>query len=107
MSNEPVRLKPGQKKRGHRILLLFWQGERLHGQNMFRRMLREHTIPPLRGESPFPLVSVNSCFTHNGKGRFLGEAKEENLAPLVEPFARRSCSLSMPVGTPTTAGPKA
>ena len=91
--NEPILLKPGEKKRGHRVLALLWQGEHLHGQNMFRRIVDEHYVPRLPGKREAPLVSVNSCFTHHGKGYFLEAGCEQNLLPLLDPFARLGAEL--------------
>jgi len=81
-------LHPGEQVRTARILLLFWQGKRLHGQNMLRQLLHKHYIPSLKGKPQQPLVSVNTCFTYKGAGEFLTEANEKNLLPLVSPFDR-------------------
>jgi alpha-galactosidase len=81
-------LHPGEQVRTARILLLFWEGKRLHGQNMLRQLLHKHYIPPLRGKLQEPLVSVNVCFTYHGKGEFLAQATEDKVLPLVEPFSR-------------------
>ena len=43
-------LYPGEQVRTARILLLFWQGKRLHGQNMLRQLLHKHYIPSLKGK---------------------------------------------------------
>ena len=79
-------LRPGEKVRSPRVLLVFWQGERLHGHNMLRQVLYRHYMPKLHGEPPKPLVSVNVCFTHHGKGGYLTQATEETVVPLVKPF---------------------
>ncbi len=44
-------LHPGEAIRSPRILLVFWTGERVHGQNMLRRLLLEH-YTPRRGSQP-------------------------------------------------------
>ena len=87
VENEPITLAPGEEARTHRVLLLLWEGKPLHGHNMFRRALRERYVPELRGEPMLPRVSVNTAFTHHGKGHFLTDANEANLLPLVQPFA--------------------
>ena len=79
-------LHPGEEVRTARILLLLWQGKTLHGQNMLRRLLHEHYIPPLNGKPREPLVSMNACFTHHGDGLFLEQANAKNLQPEVQPF---------------------
>lgn len=81
------RLHPGEEVRGPRIMMLAWSGEALHGHNMLRALLREHYVPRLRPGLEHPLVTVNTCFTHNGAGDFLTQANAANLQPLVEPFA--------------------
>jgi alpha-galactosidase len=90
---DPIVLHPGQKARGHRVLLLLRHGERVHGHNMFRRLLYERYVPELRAKRPYPLVSINACFTHHGKGGFLEQVNEMNLIPLVDPFARLGAEL--------------
>ena len=81
-------LRPGEVVRSPRILALFWEGERLHGSNEFRRLLHQHYTPKLRGDLDEPLVSVNTCFTYHGKGGFLHQATEETLVPLIKPFSQ-------------------
>jgi len=79
-------LHPGERVRTGRMLLLFWEGKRLHAQNMLRQLLHKHYIPELRGKLQEPLVSVNTCFTYHGKGEFLAQATEKEILPLVQPF---------------------
>jgi len=81
-------LHPGDRVRTTRILLLFWEGRRLHGQNMLRQLLHRHYIPKLKGEPQKPLVSVNTGFAYHGDGDFLSQANEKNLSPLIQPFAQ-------------------
>ncbi|MBD3181269.1 hypothetical protein GF312_03185 [Candidatus Poribacteria bacterium] len=79
-------LHPEEKIRTARILLLFWKGKRLHGQNMFRHLLHKHYVPQLNDEPQKPLVSVNVCFTHHGRGGFLHQATEKEVLSIVQPF---------------------
>ena len=79
-------LHPGEHVRGPRILAMYWEGKRLHGSNMFRRLIHEHYQPRVDGQPDHPLVSVNVCFTYHGKGGFLHQANEKTLMPLVKPF---------------------
>jgi alpha-galactosidase len=44
-------LHPDEAIRSPRILLVFWTGERVHGQNLLRRLLLEH-YTPRRGNQP-------------------------------------------------------
>ena len=61
-------LHSGEHVRGPRILVMLWQGKRLHGSNMFRGLIHEHYQPRVDGQLDHPLVSVNVCFTYQGKG---------------------------------------
>ncbi|MHB0998353.1 MAG: alpha-galactosidase [Armatimonadota bacterium] len=79
-------LHSGERVRSPKILLLFWNGERLHGHNMLRQILHKHYVPSLDGKPQQPLVSVNTCFTYHGNGGFLYTGDKE-LLPLVDPFA--------------------
>ena len=86
-------LKPGESVRTPRILLALWKGKRLHGQNVFRRLLYEHYVPHLRGKPQEPLVSVNVCFTYKGFGGYLHQATEEKVLALVDPFIQLGAEL--------------
>ena len=80
-------LHPGERVRGPRVLLVFWDGQRLHGHNMLRHVLYEHYLPRLPDGKPHqPLVSVNTCFTYHGGGGYLEEVTEQTLSALVQPF---------------------
>jgi alpha-galactosidase len=80
------RLHPGEKVRGPRVLLVFWNGRRLHGNNMLRRVLYDRYLPRLPGGKPHvPLVSVNTCFTYHGGGNYLEAVTEQSLSALVPP----------------------
>ena len=50
-------LHPGETVRCTLNLALYWQGEMLHGQNMFRRLVREHYSPRVDGKLIEPPVS--------------------------------------------------
>ncbi|MEW6746487.1 MAG: NPCBM/NEW2 domain-containing protein [Planctomycetota bacterium] len=82
------RLHPGERVRTPRVLLVPWEGERLHGHNMLRQVLYHHFLPRLRDEPHRPLVSVNVCFTHHGKGGFLEQATEKEVLALLPPLLR-------------------
>ncbi len=79
-------LHPNERVRSPRILVVFWEGKRLHGHNMLRQLLHEHYLHPVRGKRQEPLATVNTCFTYHGRGGYLTQATEETLLPLVEPF---------------------
>lgn len=86
-------LNPGESIRSPRILVVLWEGQRLHGQNMLRQVLYRHYVPKMKGEPQKPLVSVNVCFTYDGKGGFLHQATEETASAIVEPFIKLGAEL--------------
>jgi len=51
-------LHPGEMVRSTLNLVLYWQGEMLHGQNMFRRLVRDHYSPRIDGKLVEPPVSA-------------------------------------------------
>ena len=86
-------LHPGECIRTPRVLLLFWEGERLHAHNMWRRLLHKHYVPALHGAPQQPLVSTNVAFTYHGEGDFLHEATEEPVLAVIDPFAEIGAEL--------------
>lgn len=81
-------LHPEEQARTARVLLVPWEGKWLHGQNVFRQLLYKHYIPRIHGEAHQPLVTVNSCFTHHGRGDYLEQVSEQALQTLIEPMIR-------------------
>jgi alpha-galactosidase len=79
------RLRPGEQVRMPRVLVLLWNGPRLHGHNMLRQLLYRHYVAHLPGKPHEPLVSVNLCFTHHGGGGFLEQATQQNVLSLLKP----------------------
>ncbi|UCH36039.1 MAG: alpha-galactosidase [Armatimonadota bacterium] len=56
MPRTRVKLLPGEEIRTPRILLLFWDGDRLHGHNMLRRLILAHHTPrPDGGQLTAPI----------------------------------------------------
>jgi alpha-galactosidase len=53
MATTHLRLRPGEEIRTPRMLALFWQGDRMRGQNLLRRFLLAHHRPTPGGK---PLV---------------------------------------------------
>jgi alpha-galactosidase len=51
MTNTHLRLHPGEEIRTPRILVLFWDGERLDAHNQLRRHLVAHHIPKVDGRT--------------------------------------------------------
>ncbi|MBN1343392.1 MAG: alpha-galactosidase, partial [Phycisphaerae bacterium] len=50
-------LHPGETVRSTLNLVLYWQGEVMHGQNMFRRLVRDHYSPRIGGKLVEPPIS--------------------------------------------------
>lgn len=50
MERVHLRLRPGEEIRSPRILLVFWQGQRRHGQNLLRRIILAHYTPTKNGQ---------------------------------------------------------
>ena len=71
-------LHPGEEIRTPRILLLFWQGERLRGHNLLRRFILAHHTPRpngelLQGPITFAAWGENTCENQLAKARWLVE----------------------------------
>jgi len=50
-------LHPGEAVRSTLNLALYWQGELMHGQNLFRRLVLEHFTPHINGQPVEPPIS--------------------------------------------------
>jgi alpha-galactosidase len=50
-------LHPGETVRSTLNLALYWQGEMMHGQNLFRRLVLEHYSPRIEGKLVEPPIS--------------------------------------------------
>lgn len=50
MERVHLKLHPGEEIRSPRILLVFWQGRRRHGQNLLRRIILAHYTPTKNGQ---------------------------------------------------------
>jgi alpha-galactosidase len=56
MAHTHLRLHPGEEIRTPRILLLFWEGDRMRGHNLLRRLILKHHRPrPAEGSRVTPL----------------------------------------------------
>ena len=95
-----LKLYPGEEIRTPRILLLFWQGHRICGQNLLRRIILAH-YHPQRGRKPLtvPLLA-SSAGLHNEAF----EATEQNQIEYASKFAPLEVEyLWMDVGWHVTA----
>lgn len=50
MAKTYLKLHPGEEIRTPRMMLLFWEGEKMHGHNMLRRFILAHHTPRPNGE---------------------------------------------------------
>jgi len=56
-------LHPGEEIRAPLVALLFWRGDWIRGQNLWRRWMIEHNLPRPGGELP-PVPQFNACSSH-------------------------------------------
>jgi len=68
MSKTHLRLHPGERIRSPRILIVFWEGDRLRGHNLLRQLIYRHHTPLLAGKKPLPPVQCNTWFPLRGGG---------------------------------------
>ncbi len=59
MEGTNIRLYPAEQIRTPSILLTFWNGSRVHSQNAFRRLLRDHYSPTPGGQKVVPPVACS------------------------------------------------
>jgi alpha-galactosidase len=78
-----LRLRPGERVRTPRILLLRWEGtDRMAGHNQFRRLMLDHYVPRLDGEVVVPpLAYVPEVYA-------LDDVNETNQLEMIEVAAR-------------------
>ena len=78
-----LKLYPGEEIRTPRILLLFWQGHRMYGQNLFRRIVLEHYYPQRDGKPlTMPFLCGSAALYHESFG-----ATEQNQIDFASKFA--------------------
>ncbi len=58
MGRTHLKLLPGEEIRTPRIMLLFWQGERMHGHNLLRQFILAHHSPQINGRPARVPVSL-------------------------------------------------
>lgn len=52
-------LRPGERIRTPRIILVPWEDDHLHGQNLLRRYLYQKNAPKKNGQPPLPPIAAN------------------------------------------------
>ncbi|MBN2309539.1 MAG: alpha-galactosidase [Candidatus Hydrogenedentes bacterium] len=63
MRRTNLKLLPGEEIRSPRIALLFWEGERMHGHNLWRQFILAHHSPQVNGQRAEAPIS---CATWGG-----------------------------------------
>ncbi len=63
MEHLETMLKPGESIRSPRVLIQYWQGEPMHGQNVFRKFLLTRHVPQVDGK---PVMTPVCCGTWGG-----------------------------------------
>jgi alpha-galactosidase len=74
MQKTHLSLQPGETIRTPRIVLLFWEGEPLHGHNMLRRLILRHYTPRPNGEALRPPV-CNAVWGENTAEQQIAKAR--------------------------------
>jgi len=88
METTHFRLRPGERLRTPRIVLLRYQGEMIRGHNRFRRLMLKHYVPQKDGRPVAPPVAHNTAATVYRSGR---EATEANQTAIIRRAAELGC----------------
>lgn len=65
MEGTHLKLYPGEEIRTPRIMLLFWQGHRIYGQNLLRRIILRHYHPQKDGKPlTIPFLASSAALYH-------------------------------------------
>jgi len=83
------KLLPGEEVRSPLVVLLFWQGDRLRAQNLWRRWMMAHNMPRPGGELPQPLLEAAS----SGMYAEMVNANEENQKMFVDRYLEEGVKL--------------
>jgi alpha-galactosidase len=75
-------LHPGEEVRGPLIALVFYQGDWIDGQNVWRHWILAHNLPRVRGELPKPFIAAASSNQFNE----MEEANEANQILFVDRY---------------------
>jgi len=79
------RLRPGERVRSPRILVLAWEGDSWEANAQFRQLLYRHYVAKRDGKEPLPTLFCNTCFTRGGG--WLNECNAENQISLIKAYA--------------------
>ncbi|MBI4604227.1 MAG: alpha-galactosidase, partial [Planctomycetes bacterium] len=78
-------LRPGEKVRSPRMLVLRWPGDAFEAGARFRRLIHERYAARRAGKEPLPVLFSNTCFTRGGG--WLNETNAANQISLIEAYA--------------------
>jgi alpha-galactosidase len=84
METTRLRLRPGERIRSPRIVVVCWEGDRLRGHNFLRRLIYRHKTPLVAGKKPLPGVQCNTWFPVGDNGNL---ANARNQIELLEAYA--------------------
>ncbi|MBI4550873.1 MAG: alpha-galactosidase [Candidatus Latescibacteria bacterium] len=79
------RLRPGERVRSPRMLVLAWPGDVLDSHARFRQVIYRHYAAVRNGEKLLPTLFCNTCFTRGG--HWLNECDAENQISLIKAYA--------------------
>lgn len=79
------KLHRGEKVRGPRMLVLYYNGGTYESNALFRQLIYKHYAAKRSGVTPIPTLFSNTCFTRGGG--WLNETTEENQISLINAYA--------------------
>lgn len=79
------KLKPGERVRGPRMLLMTWEGDAIEANAQFRQLIYTHYAAKRNDKTPLPMLFCNTCFTRGGG--WLNECNAENQISLINAYA--------------------
>jgi alpha-galactosidase len=84
------RLHPGEEVRTPMVVLQFWNGDRLHAQNVWRAWMLAHNLPRPGGKLP-PLPQLAACSSHQFDEMI--HANTENQLFFIDKYLERGIAL--------------
>ena len=84
------KLLPGEEVRSPLMVLQFWQGDWIKGQNLWRRWMIAHNIPRLNGKLPPALMPGGSSNQMNE----MQNANEENQKQFIDGYLDNGVPIS-------------
>jgi len=85
MEKTHLKLYPDEQIRTPSILVIFYDGDRIHGHNLMRRFLYQYHTPKIAQKDMLPLISCNTWFPSGDDGN---KANEKNQIEIIEGYAK-------------------